>query len=83
MLNPTVFFNPYRNSIPNGQVFIRSQSNLNEWLYIEIQAEIKSTIFTNVAHDDDSYHYLWDQHLGSYSEKVCDDLIPLNPSMGI
>lgn len=66
----SIFFDPTQPKLQSGQVFIRSPQNPREFLYIEIQGDITSTLpATGGLGDDDMKRHLWGQRLGDYFEK--------------
>jgi hypothetical protein len=66
----SLFFDPQQPKQPNGHVYIRSPSNPREFLFVEIQGEIKTTLLQFVKDDPTCTDktYLWGQELGIYEE---------------
>jgi hypothetical protein len=66
----SLFFDPQQPKQPNGHVYIRSPSNPREFLFVEIQGEIKTTLPQFVKDDPTCTDkaYLWGQELGIYEE---------------
>lgn len=66
----SIFFDPTQPTVQSGQVFLRSPQNPREFLYIEIQGDITSTLpNSGGGGDSDLKRHLWGQRLGDYEEK--------------
>lgn len=67
----SLFFDPTQPKVKQGQVYIRSLIHPKEFLYIEIQGEINSTLPFAQSNDptSSSKQYLWGQQLGNFEER--------------